>query len=177
MPLDHPFRTEGHLHRAAASTKVLVDPIGGAGKHGGSQHDQLAVGELRQQRVEALLDGRDGRVGELVDRRSDGHDDRAAARDVADVAGEEQLAVSQATLQQRFRSDLHGGQPAVPKHVQRLRVDIVDKNSQTFPSERERQRKACVPGSAYHSDVDQGPGVDLAPGGISVGHGDSSPMR
>ena len=57
--------------------EMAVDPVGGAGKKRGAQHQKLAVVQMRQQRVDAVLDDVAHRIEKFIDRRADGDDDRA----------------------------------------------------------------------------------------------------
>jgi hypothetical protein len=53
MTLDHPDGTEGYLEVAALALELAVEPIGGPGKYRRAQRQELAVDEMRQQRVYA----------------------------------------------------------------------------------------------------------------------------
>ena len=73
--------------------QIRRQPVGGAGEHGRAQHDELAVGEPRQQCVDAVLDDAAHRIEEFVDRRTNGDDHWSASRDAVGRVGENQAVV------------------------------------------------------------------------------------
>ena len=53
LPLHHPLRAERHIEPATLVLEIVIDPLGGTWKYGRAQHQKLAVGQTRQQCVDA----------------------------------------------------------------------------------------------------------------------------
>src|SRR5262249_7341990 len=82
VPLHHALRAEGNLEITLPVPEIAIEPIGRAGKHRGTQHQELAVGEIRQKPIDAVLHYLADGIEEVVDRRADGDDDGRRWRDV-----------------------------------------------------------------------------------------------
>src|SRR5262249_57329612 len=82
VPLHRALRAERDLERAVVALEIAIEPFGRAGKHGRAQYQELAVSEMRKQRIDAILHHPAHGVEELVDRRADGDDERPGAGDL-----------------------------------------------------------------------------------------------
>ena len=153
VALHHAFRTERDLQLAALALDIGMQPVGGSGKHRRAQHQQLAVGEMRQQRVDAGLHYAAHGIEEFVDRRADGDNDRAAARNLIRRVREHQSLFGQRLGQQIRRVIFNVGQAAAFEDFERIFIDVVDVDAGAAFREREHQRHADMAGAADHSDV------------------------
>src|SRR5262245_46396264 len=81
VPLHDTLRAERYLQHASRAFEVAIDPIGGTGKDGRTQNQQLSVSEVRQQGIYAILDDLTHRGKELINRRANSDDNRRRRRD------------------------------------------------------------------------------------------------
>ena len=79
VALHDALRAEGDFVLAAELRQIGVQPVGGARENRRAQDQQLVVGHMRQQVVDAALHGGGHRIEKFVNRRPDGDDDRAGA--------------------------------------------------------------------------------------------------
>jgi len=151
--LHHPLRAERHPERAAATLEIAVEPVGSARGDGGAQHQQLAIGKMRQQHVDAVLYHLPHRVQEFVDRSTYGDDHRHTRRDVRGLRGENQLLARQRSGQQPLAAELDEGQPARAQAVEHGAVDIVHVDPKSGLGKGQHQRNAHMPATADHGQV------------------------
>ena len=153
LPLHHPLGTERDLEIAALALEVVGDPVGRAGKDGGAEHQELAVGEMRQQIVDALLHDLARGIVEFVDRRPDGDDDRAGGGHAGRGVGEDQAVALERLHQHRLAVVFDERQAAGFQRLQHLAVDVVDVDAEARLGECQHQRDADVAAAADHRQV------------------------
>jgi hypothetical protein len=108
---------------------------------------------MRQERVDAFLDDAAHRIEELVDRRSDGDDDRRLGRDFGRIGGEQQALARKRAVQKGLAATLDERQPAGAQRVENGAIEIMHVDAQSGLGERQHQRNADVPPTAHDREV------------------------
>jgi len=138
--------------------EVGIDPLGRARIKSGAQHQELAVAQMRQKAVDALLNGFSLRIEKFVDRSADGDDDRPIARNFRRPAGEQEAVLLQRLRKQTLRAMLDEGKASGLERRQTVLIDVVDVDGQPSGGERQNQRDAHVSAAAHDRQVRQGRG-------------------
>ncbi len=153
IALNDALRTEGELEVAAHALEVAVEPVSGAGKDRRAEHQQLSVGEMRQQRVNAVLHHLAHRIEELVDRRADGDDDRPLDRDVRGRGGEQKALGLERPRKQLLSAMLDEREAAGLEGRQHVLIEIVDVDSKSRLGECEDEGDADMATAAHDRQV------------------------
>ena len=153
VPLHDALRAEGDLELAVVALEMGIEPLGGAGKHGRAQHQQLAVGEMRQQRVDAVLNDLADGVEELVDRRADGDDDGARAGDLRRRGGKNQPVLLERPREQFLAAVFDERQSSRLQRLEHLPVGVVDIDPVPGLGKGEHQRNSDMTAAADDGQV------------------------
>ena len=142
--------------------------IGSAGKERRPQHQQLTVAQIRQQRIDAVLDDVAHRIEKFVDRRADRHDHRAWV-EISQGLLVKNRHLSAERLGEEFGCapcSMNGNRPISAWPA--LSVEIIDIDGQAFGGERQHQRNADVSGAADHGEVGGSGQIGAAAAGKSA---------
>jgi hypothetical protein len=108
---------------------------------------------MRQQRVDAVLHHLAHGIEELVDRRPDGDDHRAAAGDLRRRCREHQSVLLQRLRQQCLAAKLDEGQMAALQGLEHAAIEVVDIDAKAGLGECQHQGNADVPAAADNGQI------------------------
>src|SRR5262249_10148860 len=125
VSLHHALRAESELEVAALAPEIGMEPVGRAGEYGRAQDKELPVGEMRQQRIDAILHHLANGIEELVDRRADGDDNRRSWRNIRRRGGEYEPILLERPHEQLFAAVFDERQAARSQRLKRVSVEVV----------------------------------------------------
>src|SRR5262249_9047441 len=153
VPLHHALRAEGDLEITLPVPEIAIEPIGRAGKHRRAQHQELAVGEIRQKPIDAVLHYLADGIEEVVDRRADGDDDGGRGREARGRSGENELVALERSEQQLLAAVFDERQTAGSQRLERLAIDVVDIDAIARLGEGQHERNTDVTGAADDGQI------------------------
>ena len=153
VPLHHALRAEGDLEVAGLAPEIAIEPIGRAGKYRRAQHQELAVGEIRQQPIDALLHHLPHRIEELIDGRADGDDDGARWDDIRRRRCKNEPVALERSPQQFLAAVFDELQTAGPQRLEGFPIDVVDVDAIARLGEGKHERNADVTGAADDGQI------------------------
>src|SRR5262249_42277269 len=147
------------------ASDVGVKPLGGAREYCRAQYQQLSVGKVRQQRIDAVLDDPTHRIEKFINRGANGYDDRLVRRNLRRTRGKYQLIAFKRCLQQLFPALFHEWQMSRSQGRERFLIDVVDVDAQPGSRKCQNERNADMPAAADDCKISFSGGQGAPPGG------------